>query len=361
MIETILLHPITLTLIKLGFLIGCVMACVAYSTLAERRVAAFIQMRYGPNRVGPFGLFQPIADGLKNFFKEEIIPGTANKIMYVLAPAFIMVPALMSFTVIPFGGTVTIKDTVIPFEIADLNVGVLFVLAMAGMGVYGVVIGGWASNNKYSLLGGLRAAAQTISYELPMGLALVAVFMATGSFNLRNIVNTMAPNWWAYFILLFPTMVIFVVTGFAEANRLPFDMPECESELVGGYHTEYSSMKFALFFMAEYANMITSSCLMVLLFFGGWHLPFVSAWVDAFNTDNWIIAVIVAMIPAGIFASKVVVALFVFIWVRWTLPRFRYDQIMRLGWKYLMPLALGNIFFVGIVLIVYRIWRVQNG
>ncbi len=361
MIETILFHPLTLAIIKLAFLISCVMACVAYSTLAERRIAAFIQMRLGPNRVGPFGLFQPVADGLKNFFKEEIIPSAANKIMFILAPAMIMVPALMTFAVIPFGGTIKIGEKIIPLEMADMNVGILFVLAMAGMGVYGIVIGGWASNNKYSLLGGLRAAAQIVSYELPMGLSLVAVFMVTGTFNLRGIVDFLAPNWWAYFILLFPTMVIFIVTAFAETNRLPFDMPECESELVGGYHTEYSSMKFALFFMAEYANMITSSCLMVLLFFGGWNLPFISKWLSGFQTDSWIVAIIVGLIPAAIFAAKVVALIFTFIWVRWTIPRFRYDQIMRLGWKYLMPLALGNIFFVGIALIVYHLWRAQNG
>ncbi len=345
-----LLHPLTISVIKLLFVITCVLTTVAWATWLERRTAGTIQLRKGPNRVGPFGLFQPIADGIKNFFKEDIIPSAANPVLYIIAPALILIPALMTFAVIPFGENIEIAGKTITFQLTDINVGLLYILAMSGLGVYGLVIGGWASNNKYSLLGGLRAAAQMISYELPLGLGLLAVFMVTGTFRLRGIVQTAVDTgWWLYTLILAPTIIIFGITSFAEANRLPFDMPECESELVGGYHTEYSSMKFALYFMAEYVHMVTLSSLMTVLFLGGWYLPWITEWAANLNPQTWYMSIIVGLIPFGIFAAKVWGCLFVFIWVRWTLPRFRYDQVMRLGWKYLLPVAIVNIFFVAVM------------
>jgi NADH-quinone oxidoreductase subunit H len=336
------------SLIKIVVLVGALMGGVAYMTLAERRVSAFIQNRLGPNRVGPWGLLQPMADGLKFFFKEDVIPGHVNRLIYLAAPPAILVPALMGFAVVPFGDTLTLFGRTIQLQIADLDVGVLYILALASLGVYGIVLGGWASNNKYALLGGIRASAQMISYELSLGLALVGVLMVAGSLRLNDVVAQQAqytlfgflPRWNVFTQPL--GFLLFTVSAFAEANRLPFDLPESEQELVAGYHSEYSSMKFAMFFMAEYANMITASAVIATLFLGGWHVPWL---IDPADTS-----LIASLLKVLAFAVKTGFFLFVFLWVRWTLPRFRYDQVMWLGWKVLLPLALLNITVTGIVL-----------
>ncbi len=312
--------------------------------LAERRVSAFIQDRLGPNRVGPQGILQPLADGLKFLLKEEVIPSHVDRFLYLLAPAIILTPALMTFAVIPFGDQITTYIAghlvTIRFQIADLDVGVLYIVAVASLGVYGLVVGGYASNNKYSLLGGLRSSAQMISYELPMGLAIISVVMMTGSLRLQDIVVDQMGMWNIFRQPL--AAIIFIVAAFAETNRLPFDLPEAEQELVGGYHTEYSSMKFASFFLAEYTNMITASALIVTLFFGGWHVPTLHLWGLSVLGEQ-IVQILAFVVKTGFF-------LFLFIWVRWSLPRFRYDQLMNLGWKSLLPLGLLNIVITAAVM-----------
>ena len=327
------------TLVKIGVVVGALMGSIVVLTWAERRVSGWIQDRYGPNRVGPFGLLQPVADGLKFLLKEDVIPPQAHRPLYILAPAMAFVPALTAFAVIPFGSPLVIAGHTIPLVIADVDVGVLFALAVMSMGVYGIVIAGWASNSKYSMMGGLRSSAQLISYELALGLAVLGVLMGAGSLRLTEIVDLQRGIWWN--VVLQPLgFIVFVVAAFAETNRLPFDLPEAESELVAGYHTEYSSMKFAMFFMAEYINMVTSSALMVALFLGGWHLP---------GLERLLSGNALALAHAGVFVAKVAGLLFVFIWVRWTLPRFRYDQLMRIGWRVLLPLAFVNVFLVGVL------------
>ena len=339
------------SLIKIGIVFAVVMTTVAYVVLAERKVSAFIQNRLGPNRVGPWGLLQPLADGLKFILKEDVIPNHVNKVVYIAAPAAILVPALMGFAVVPFGDTLTVFGHEIKLIICNANIGVLYVLALSSLGVYGIVLGGWASNNKYALMGAVRASAQMISYELSLGLSLIGVLMVTGSLRLSDIVHLQAgstvlgflPGW---FVFTQPiACLVFMVSVFAETNRLPFDLPEAEQELVAGYHSEYSSMKFAMFFMAEYAHMITASALITTLFFGGWHLPGVNPLDTSFAIS--LLKVLVFSIKTGFF-------LFLFIWVRWTVPRFRYDQVMRLGWKYLLPLALANVFLTGLYLTLNR-------
>jgi len=312
---------------------------VMVSIYLERRVAAFISDRLGPNRVGPMGLFQPLADGLKFFMKEDIIVASANRFIYLAAPVIIMVPAFMTFAVIPVGPDLHALGRVIPMQIADVNIGILYILALTSLGVYGIVLGGWGSNSKYPLLGGLRSSAQLISYELSMGLALIAVLMLSGSLQLNDIVVSQQGLW---NVVRQPVaFLIFLTAVFAETNRLPFDLPEAEQELVGGYHTEYSSMKFAMFFMAEYANMITASALITTLFFGGWDIPFVSE----VALGNW--GVLLGVIA---FTLKTLFFIFFFIWVRWSFPRFRYDQVMRLGWQMMLPVALANILVTGLVM-----------
>lgn len=327
-------------LLKIGGVIAVVMTVCAYAVLAERKISAFIQDRIGPNRVGPFGLLQPLVDFVKFLFKEDVTPGHVNKLYYILAPCIAMIPALLLIAVIPFGPEVNGVKMVI----ADLNVGILWVFAIASLGVYGIVIAGWASNSKYPFLGGIRSSAQMISYEISMGLSVVPVFMTVGGLNLSKLIQYQTDNLW---LIAYPWMwlpfLIYLVSAFAETNRTPFDLPESETELVGGYHTEYSSMKFALFFLAEYANMVTQSALMVTLFFGGWSFPGVPS---ATTSIGW------GLVGAGIFLAKVIGFLFFYIWVRWTVPRFRYDQLMHLGWKVLLPLALLNILIVGIILAV---------
>ena len=316
--------------IKVGVVFGVLLLTVAYLIWVERKVMAHMQVRLGPMRVGWHGLLQPIADGLKLIFKEDIIPTNAAKVLYVLAPVLAVVPALMTFAVIPFGDKINILGLSIDMVIADVNIGVLYVIAVTSIGVYGIVLAGWSSNNKYSLLGGLRSAAQMISYELPLGLALIGVLMMTQSLSLVDIVNAQSKYW---FVLLQPVgFFVYAVSAIAEVNRCPFDLPEAESELVAGYHTEYSSMKFALFFMAEYANILTVSAIAVTFFFGGWRGPFLP--------------------PVVWFLIKLFLCIFFFIWLRSTYPRFRYDQLMKLGWKFLLPLALANILITGLVMVL---------
>jgi NADH-quinone oxidoreductase subunit H len=306
---------------------------------AERRVSAFMQGRLGPNRVGPKGLLQPIADGIKFFMKEDLIPGGVDKPIYILAPAILLIPALMTFAVIPFGSSITIFGREIALQVADVNVGILYILALTSIGVYGIVLAGWSSNSKYSLLGGLRSSAQLISYELAMGLAVVSIILLAGSLRLNDIIADQQGHFLSWNVFKQPlAFLIFLVAVYAETNRLPFDLTEAEQELVGGYHTEYSSMKFAMFFMAEYANMITAAALTVTLFFGGWDVPFVN------ENSLGLVGVILSVLS---FIFKIAFFLFLFIWTRWTFPRFRYDQLMKLGWKVLLPLALVNIFLTG--------------
>jgi NADH-quinone oxidoreductase subunit H len=327
--------------VKISCVVLGLLSIVAYTVLLERRVAAWMQDRTGPNRVGPQGLLQPIADFMKLILKEDILPGFVNKLYYTLAPALVIVPALLSIAVIPWGSTLGNVSCVI----ADLDVGLLFVFAVTSLTVYGIVLAGWASNSKYPFLGGIRSTAQMISYEVCLGLSVAGLLLQTGTMNLGDIVLHQARHGWL--ILTQPIgFFVFLVSAFAETNRLPFDFPEAEQELVGGYHTEYSSMKFAMFFMGEYANMTVSSALMTTLFFGGWSLPFA-----LFDAPAQSIGMGLAHI--GVFLLKLLGFLFFFIWVRWTLPRFRYDQLMRLGWNVMLPLALANMLVTAAVLM----WR----
>jgi NADH-quinone oxidoreductase subunit H len=331
------------TLIKTAVIFGAMISVAGICTLAERRVSAWIQHRIGPNRVGPLGVLQPLADGVKFIFKEEFVPDGATRWLFIIAPAITAGAALMSIAVIPFGGEVMqIDGTPILLSIADLDIGALWIVAIGGLGIYGIILGGWASNSKYSLYGGLRASAQMISYELSLILCILAVVAISDTLNLREMVLLQdssdnrifgfLPGWNIFYQPL--AFVLFVICTFAETNRHPFDFAECESELVGGFHTEYSSMKFALFFIGEYVAMIVMSCLTVTLFLGGFSVPF---WADA----PWFIGL-------GAFCIKVSCFLFLFLWVRWSLPRFRYDQLMNLGWKVFLPLALVNIFLTGL-------------
>ncbi len=336
-------------LIKIALVFFVVLTAVAYLTYAERRISAIIQDRVGPNRVGPFGLLQPLADGIKFIFKEDIIPDSSSRLLYVAAPMFALVTALVALVVIPIGegfetsllGLVD-EPVRVDLHIADINVGLLYVLAIGSLGVYGVVLGGWASNSKYSLLGGLRGAAQMISYELALGLSIIGVIAIVGSLRLGDVIEAQQAYW---FIFLQPIgFLVFIIAAFAETNRLPFDLPEAETEIVAGYHTEYSSMKFAMFFMAEYTHMIVASCMITAIFLGGWYpLPFVG-WFGVDTVQHW-------YLPPLVFLGKVVFLLFLFIWIRWTLPRFRYDQIMKLGWKVLFPLAVLNLVITSILIL----------
>jgi NADH-quinone oxidoreductase subunit H len=335
---------ITVMIVKVLIVFAGVMIGVMAMTLAERRISAFMQDRLGPNRVGPKGILQPIADGIKFLMKEDIIPTAAVKPIYILAPAMLIIPALMTFAVIPFGQTVTLFGKQIALQVADVNIGILYIFALTSVGVYGLVLAGWSSNSKYPLLGGLRSSAQLISYELAMGLAAVSVIMMAGSLELNDIVAAQQGELFSWNICRQPlAFLIFLIAVYAETNRLPFDMTEAEQELVGGYHTEYSSMKFSMFFMAEYANMITAAALTVTLFFGGWDIPLVNE--VSLGFFGGILSVMA-------FAVKTAFFLFLFIWVRWTFPRFRYDQLMRLGWKVLLPLALLNIIITGAIMVL---------
>ncbi|MBI5877649.1 MAG: NADH-quinone oxidoreductase subunit NuoH [Chloroflexi bacterium] len=310
--------------VKLVVILLVLITAVAYIQFIERRVQAFMQSRLGPNRVGPFGLMQPLADILKLIFKEDLTPAGADVPVFFLAPAIAAIVGISAFAVIPFGPSLNIAGYQVNLYIADLNVGLMYVFAMSSLAVYGITLGGWASNNKYALLGGIRSSAQMISYELPMGIALVSVLLAAGSLSLGDIVKAQTKLW--FIVLQFPAFIIYFICAIAETGRAPFDLPEAESELIAGYHTEYSSMKWALFFLAEYLAVMAQSSMAVTLFFGGWQGPF----VDQFPVLGLVW-----------FALKVSVFVFIFMWLRATLPRLRYDQLMHLGWKTLMPLAIG--------------------
>lgn len=325
------------TAVKLGVAIGALMGSVAVMTWVERRLSGVIQFRWGPNRVGPFGLFQPIADGVKFIMKEDIIPANAHKPIFVLAPAVALTTSLCAFSVIPFGPVVEMFGKRIPLLVVDMDGGILLAFAATALGVYGIVMGGWSSRSKYSLMGSLRSSAQMVSYELSMGLSVMGVILVSGTLRPLQIVEQQSGWFWNWNAFLggwqLLGFILFVVAIFAETNRLPFDLPEAEQELVAGYHTEYSSMKFSMFFMAEYAAMTTASAMIVTLFLGGWQLGFP---VPFGGWPLWILQI-------GAFVAKVAFFLFLFVWVRWTLPRFRYDQLMNIGWKKLLPLALINV------------------
>ncbi len=325
---------------------GVVMLTVMVLTLAERKVLGWMQDRMGPMEVGPYGILQPIADGLKLFFKEDIIPAGANKFLFTLAPILALVPAMIGFAVIPFGPSMTIElfgMQIKPFIISDINIGILYILAFASIGAFGIILGGWSSNSKYSLLGGLRSAAQVISYELNVGLAIVGVILLSGSLSLVKITEAQAGGFWNWYVLAMPfpqifAFVVYVISAVAETNRVPFDLPEAESELVAGFFTEYSGMRFAFFFIAEYANMILVSCVAAALFLGGWNAPYPGTILEYIGLER-----IAWMENVVWFAVKVYFFLFLFFWLRATLPRLRYDQLMRFGWKVMLPIALGNI------------------
>lgn len=316
-----------------------------YSTFGERKVAAFMQDRVGPNRAGPFGLLQPFADGIKMFMKEEVTPEHSSKGLFVLGPSLAMITALMAGIVIPWAGPVMVKGELMNVQITDINIGILYIFSVVSIGVYGIMIGGWASNNKYSLLGALRASSQMISYEIAMGLAIIALIMKTGTLSLGEIVTQQSGIWNVFLQPL--SFVIFLICAFAETNRAPFDLPECETELVGGYHTEYSSMKLGFYLFAEYINMFVSSAVISCLYFGGYNLPFQSTF---FEGSLGLSGIGLAICQFGFLFAKIVFFIFFFMWVRWTLPRFRYDHLMSLGWKVLLPLAIINILITGIVM-----------
>jgi NADH-quinone oxidoreductase subunit H len=333
---------------KLVLIIVVVMASLViamYATFAERKVAAILQDRRGPNRAGPFGILQPLADGIKLFFKEEIVPAFSSKFLFILGPGLAMLTATMTSAVIPWGDKVRFFDRDISLQIADINIGILYVFGVVSMGVYGIMIGSWSSNNKYSLMGGLRAASQIISYELAMGISLIALLMITGTLSLKEMVLQQQNGNWN--ILYQPLgFLIFLICAFAECNRTPFDLPEAENELIGGYHTEYSSMKLGFYLFAEYINMFISSAIMATLFFGGYDLPFLDESTLAPN--------VAALIGIAAIMAKVVFFLFLFMWVRWTIPRFRYDQLMHLGWRILIPLALFNMLVTGALILYFN-------
>ncbi len=370
-----LLIGIAISLLKtLGLLFAVILPMVSYTVYAERRVSALIQDRVGPNRVGPYGLVQPIADAVKLLLKEDFTPAHVNKFYYWLAPACAMAPSIMALAVVPYGSTWFGQ----PMVVANVDVGVLWVFAVSSLGVYGIVLAGWSSNSKYPFLGGIRSSSQMISYELSLGLSVIPIFLICGTLNLPAIVKYQIENGWfispiwlkgisltginfpeligslsiwklLLWIPLFLSFIVFLVSMFAETNRLPFDLPESETELVGGYHTEYSSMKFALFFLGEYAAMIAGSAVIVTLFFGAWHIPLLPTAPE--QLSFWP-GVLLGLAHIVAFFVKVAVLLFFFIWVRWTLPRFRYDQLMRLGWYFFFEIALVNILLVAIILAI---------
>ena len=335
-----LIYKLILVIIVFAISLGI----AAYSTYAERKVAAFIQDRVGPDRAGPFCILQPLADGLKMFMKEEIIPTVSNKFLFVLGPSLAMLTALMTGVVIPWGGTMTIAGHSFALQITDINIAILYVFAVVSFGVYGIMIGGWASNNKYALMGALRASSQMISYEIAMGFAIVALIMSTGTLSLGEIVHQQSPGVWNIFRQPLG-FLIFMICAFAETNRAPFDLPECETELVGGYHTEYSSMKLGFYLFSEYVNIFISSAIMSSLYFGGYNIPF----QQYIPLDGNILAILQVVV----FFAKIIFFIFFFMWVRWTIPRFRYDQLMNLGWKVLIPLSILNIFITGL-------WMMHN-
>ncbi len=329
-------------LIVIIFLISLTVA--AYSTYAERKIAAFLQDRIGPDRAGPFGLLQPVADGVKMFLKEEIIPTVSDKLLFIAGPSIFMLTALMTSAVIPWGKPLEIGGKLYALQVADINIGILYVLGVVSLGVYGIMIGGWASNNKYALLGAIRASSQMISYELAMGMSVISILLMTdGSLSLNAIVDSQkGMNWNVFYQPV--AFIVFLVCAFAETNRTPFDLPESESELIGGFNTEYSSMKLGLYLFGEYINMFISSAIIACLFFGGYNFPGID-YLGTILPGN-----IVSIISVGVLFGKIFFFIFFFMWVRWTIPRFRYDQLMRLGWQVLMPIAIINVLVTGAIL-----------
>ncbi len=330
-------------LIIAGSVLGVSLGLATYLTLLERKLAAWLQDRIGPNRAGPGGILQPIADGVKLLFKEEFIPAKANKFLFILGPSLAMLLACMGGAMLPWGKGLIIGGKEISMAVADVNVGLLYMFAVVSLGAYGIMIGGWASNNKYSLMGAIRAASQIISYELAMGLAIIALVIGTGSLSLSEIAAQ--HTGWHWNVVYQPLgFLIFVICAFAETNRAPFDLPECETELIGGYHTEYGSMKLGFYLFAEYVNMFISSALMSTLYFGGYNMPFIGRLGLAHNVET--------ILGTVFLFAKIAGFIFLFMWVRWTLPRFRYDQLMNLGWKMLIPLAIVNLLLTGAI----RLW-----
>jgi NADH-quinone oxidoreductase subunit H len=334
---------ILISVIKIALVVVILLTAVAYTVWLERKVVGHMQNRWGPTRVGPFGLLQPAADGLKFILKEDLTPPHVYKPLFIAAPIIAVTFALSSIAVIPFGTEIRLFGLTIPMQITDINTGLLVVLGITSVGVYGIALAGWSSNNKYSLLGGLRASAQMMSYELSLGLSLVGVLIMAGTFSLRGIVESQSghfPIWlphWNIFRGQIVAFFVYLMAAYAETNRIPFDLPEAETELVAGYHTEYSAMKFAMFFMAEYANMVTVGCLATLLFLGGWNGPVFGP------------AILRAVLPVFWFVAKIFCFMFLYIWVRGTLPRFRYDQLMAFGWKFLLPVAIANVVVTALV------------
>jgi NADH-quinone oxidoreductase subunit H len=348
---------ILVSIIKVALIFFIVMTAAAYTVWLERKLIGRMQNRWGPTRVGPFGLLQPMADGIKFILKEDLTPPYVHKTLFVLAPMIALIPALLPVSLVPVGGAITVHGVTTPLELtgvmangapADINIALLLILGITSVGVYGIALAGWSSNSKYALLGSLRASAQMISYEVSLGISLVGVLLIANSLSLREIVNQQAGTWFPGVPVLqliprwnvFPQIIAFftyVIAGYAETNRIPFDLPEAETELVAGYHTEYSSMKFAIFFIAEYANMFTVSCIATTLFLGGWHAPL------NISAPAFLPPIAQALMPVFWFVLKVVAFIFVYIWIRGTLPRFRYDQLMSFGWKFLFPLALANV------------------
>jgi len=337
-------------LVEIAIVLVFTMLNAAYLTYYERKVMAHMQARVGPMHTGYHGLLQPLADGIKLFFKEDIIPAQADKTVFMLAPLMALIPALSAYVLVPFGPEVTIFGRQVNLYITDINIGVLYVLALSSLGAYGIVMAGWASNSKYALLGGLRSASQVISYEIPMGLSIIAVLMMTGSLSLVDITKSQAHVWNIFYQPV--AFVIYTIAAIAETNRAPFDLPEAENELVAGFHVEYSGMRFAYFFMAEYGNMLMVSCMAVVLFLGGWNPVISRSWIEMIPLMGQFLGFLG---EPGIwwFIIKIYAFFFLFLWARATLPRLRYDQLMGLGWKILIPVALGNILVTGIVRIIY--------
>lgn len=338
------------SLVLAATVFGVMQGAVAYCIYFERKIAAWVQDRPGPNRVGPYGLFQPIADGLKFVFKEDIIPGHVDKTLFLAAPAVIFVIGFIGFAVIPWGGQLTLGDSVVNIQVADPGIGVLYILGVASMGVYGVVLGGWASNNKYSFYGGIRATAQMLSYEIPMGLCVLIIVLTMGTLRLEDITQAQTGYWLGFIpkwnIFLHPlAFVILFICQLAEANRAPFDLAEAEQEIVGGYHTEYGALKFGMFFLAEYAHMLTASAVISVLFLGGWHFPWIP-WTQPEATQWYAV-----LAKIGVLCAKIAFFIFVMMWIRWSLPRFRFDQIMRFAWKALIPITL--VLFAATVILLY--------
>ncbi len=351
-------------LVKILAVVVGALTLVALLTLAERRIAAWIQDRHGPNRVGPGGLLQPMADGLKNFMKEAAEPAAANRALFLIAPALSFIPALLTLAVIPLASPLPVTlaflpagwQGLVPMQVADLPIGYLYILAITSLGVYGLTLAGWSSNNKYALLGGLRSSAQLVSYELAMGLSTIPVLLLAGNVTFNQIIAQQARGGFSWnIVLLSVAFFTFLVSAFAETNRLPFDLPEAESELVAGYHTEYSGMKFAMFFLAEYSNMITASAFVTTMFLGGWDIPF-TTWD---NVPPW--TLLKTVVTFAFFAAKVLFFLFLYIWIRWTLPRFRYDQLMALGWKFMLPVALGYVVVVAAAVLALDVVGIRQG